>query len=1832
MVTAFIADEQIVENLKGAGVALTGDIKTWVKDEALADYLKTNDLKGAIEALEVYLPADKVQEIADDARDKAKAAAAEDIKKAIAEYDKALAASFDELFNQLEKAEEEAEGDDDAEEEAPTKAKQAISKLADLLKGSINLSEEAAEEVNVLRIQLASKLTSLVFYPEVYYGGIEAIEISALHLENIYEPKSTEEGVYGTAQEQFKEIPESYTGQFAMYPNGYAKYHINPQNANLDGYTLSFIDHTAQTRAASSPYLEPVEADASKYVKDPENGGYGIYDDVLWVEFKNDAETFNAINKATRVPSFAHNAPYIVGYKESEGTEGEDAEAIYYDPNSHYSYGAGKTSGQGIITALTATNVDEEGDASYVASDYALIVPVEIKNLIIANNQFSQINEFEESDLDADAFKEYDTWENCVATHKFHLHRKAIERIGDDEAIIELRYDQQFNLKDYVETHFMTVGAGDDKMSDDMFRRLNLDYRFFPIDYTTKDKYIANSVTEENWDSYQLNTHHSLYMTLTGKDENGDFNGIGYFNNVKDNKEKNGEKVKGENPFGGEYELANKSAVGRQPVVRVELFRKDDPETVYAIGYLKLEISEKNTKPAENFTIQSTEKLFASCYVSNGRVPYDELDTENATISRCSDCNDGDNLIILRWDQIADQLRQRIVNPETGKAEGLTPAEWNAYDLADNYQYILDDNGEFVKIVPGKTVYSAETPYYQIGTLAKLDDQDWTSSASGVWTDVLVWQLCPNDYQAIYFDMQYRNKIIKDGDKSRKGIDAATGILTEPITRYVKLSSNDSSKPDLYVGITIAANSIRFPAGTVGKVKGAYWKQAAVNTAGDNDMVLNVELGVVTGKAQADENDAWKNNVQKGKFSNNLIDNFFGEDITVAFNYANLDGTTELEGDELAAAKKAFANHKDDYADADFFFRAPRSSGKEAVMNVTKNGLWDVFGISEHKQKTYTLMVTDRVYELASLNKEAIKMWTSFGYSVSVVGINGVTFEEMFDEADDLDDVKGAQLALALGLIDDIKTYAADATIEEKLEALIQEIPVGGLTKQYNKLTDDVETVKGIRVMTLDTDSKIDLLTGLAEPTINADGEVTKWTVTENDIVKGITQDMLNYAFHNEGANGAADNVDRPYNKQLTAFVELVAENEGLINVPCGFKMSSDKEGTSGPDPNSCVILPGFGQSETCTYCTGSVAENVLLKFSGDECFKPIVENKKFAVRFYQPVHIWGSGEGKITDAKLVNNVAEIGIGSVISFQDWADYTPGTNFTNFLKYYGVSVKLPDVFDESKYKKVVEAELAKEGIVAQDRPTNPVETVGADKVKLFAGTETDPDKVYTKATETPANTGDRPEQDPNDAPTEPSVPRPGSAPELYDVPTYSVQNVKLDAATNNITTEAFTEETVFNTGDEMLSETDGGKPALSDTDGKPYGITLADFLDANDNPTAKKTMAEATGSKADEPKWKEENGKFWFTFTEASGDAFKSPVQFTSEYKAEILAIIAETTVNNFAEKLAGITVNYIKDAYTRWFQNQKDYAAYLAKYNQAARIYNYYVADAKAWTEFFVGEPLEATQEVIADVFDGNTTYDSSQKWYVVSGKTNDDVTALADLTTDASKAATKPGTSKAEQNAQKQAEYDAAKAAWDAYDLALELYNAGGLTWDKQDAAKKYRDAYTALYGTGKEFATYADALAAWTEENTEYTAAYKAMDAKLGGFANGWKSVVYTDLDVVGGAAARKITHNNAEIESMYTVAESAPEKLNITIAWGDNVTDGAKKYGNVNCPYTGSLKVTYQNNKFNTDEAFHIYIPLEVTYYYQNKKPAAPQIVYAAVTINATTGNATTGARRK
>jgi len=853
-----------------------------------------------------------------------------------------------------------------------------------------------------------------------------------------------------------------------------------------------------------------------------------------------------------------------------------------------------------------------------------------------------------------------------------------------------VKFDEDFNLDDYVETHYRNVGqngATDVKMTEDLMKLLHLAYRYTPIDYTRGD----NATSE------------SMFITLTDEVAPNKFKGNGYFNRVTkydeagkiitdENGKGIGKKTLGED---GKPVRANEASVGRKPVVRVELYNTEN-DKIYAIGYLKIEIVRENQYDPE---------------------VVDPFEVQGQIFANCDDKQSG-NYVETTWDQIQDALTPML------KDKGLAPEDWNDYEVYEA-SYTPEGGSSAVTFIPqyykkeGETLpvmidkaYGYEVdestgklktagefyPWYYVGTFELVNGAE----INGIHTKILRWSFEASDYQAILFDA-YTRGIDNYIEKSESG--KFTGVYIQKLTRYVKLvNKKNTSLPDIYVAITLPGNSLYFASGTVGVLKNPYWRAAAMYTEGNADMVINSDIIKKDGVADEGATGSDVADLKAGIMKKELRGEFFGD--------------------------KIFQSMADYYSDAKFYFRMPATTGisardtKEGLVLISSSnasnypdtniGDWVVNGISGNY---YTLVISD-VVDL-SCNED--HNFAPYGSTVSILKINGMSIPEYF-------------------------------------ESIGKTVPSGALMEKWTLQGDAFVKAKVIPIMKIDNSTSDQTISLLA----NTKG--TDYTA------RGFAQDMLNYAAFDEDGVAGRTTDDRPYNQQLSAFIQLVANDGLVIDQPGSMNkyLPNVKKTWSDYDANNCFIMPGEYQTSECFSCYAVQVKEEELCYNSDNthCYRPFVSDNFYAVRFLRPIN-W-SFDGallSIVDAKIADQVEMTvnllkkadGKTDRLTIKDWAGYsatgaTGSTLMKNINTYYGVSINLP-------------AELnPKSAFYNQTAAKTTAKTI--EQWLAMASTETGAPTAAQKSALSDANLttlgADKSKNDPIDEPTEPTNAGPAQA--------------------------------------------------------------------------------------------------------------------------------------------------------------------------------------------------------------------------------------------------------------------------------------------------------------------------------------------------------------------------------------------------------------------------------------------------------------------------------------
>lgn len=386
---------------------------------------------------------------------------------------------------------------------------QAIKELKETMEKANKEVEKTVKNINILTVFVKRNLSSLVLKPDTYYGGIEAIKVlsdSAV----IYKE--------GDASLTFFEL----TGEAKILSGiGTAMYHVNPSTVDLSNSTIGFYGNVAEL-------LKPMTGLETRAGADIATPEYGKTDDL----FKADKDAYK---------DGILSIPFRANFKAIE---------------------ANLKAGNGSFVAAQIS----KGDTT-VTSDYALIAPVKIYNLLVADK----------------SFKQAPFVDNIGAAVSGHLHKKFKEYAKEDtRATHSVKYNESINISALLETHYTTEkDLGTDsanatidaakvrKMEPSTFKALGLKYVVKTVDYT-----LGSNKTSE--------THHIQLST----DENGDV--IATPRNVSST----GETIKDKE--------ANASAVGRMPMLVIEIL--DAKGTILAYGYMKLLITDLDAVGPQDVT------------------------------------------------------------------------------------------------------------------------------------------------------------------------------------------------------------------------------------------------------------------------------------------------------------------------------------------------------------------------------------------------------------------------------------------------------------------------------------------------------------------------------------------------------------------------------------------------------------------------------------------------------------------------------------------------------------------------------------------------------------------------------------------------------------------------------------------------------------------------------------------------------------------------------------------------------------------------------------------------------------------------------------------------------------------------------------------------------------------------------------------------------------------------------------------------------------------------------------------------------------------------------
>jgi len=343
--------------------------------------------------------------------------------------------------------------------------------------------------------------------------------------------------------------------------------------------------------------------------------------------------------------------------------------------------------------ALKATIEVGEKDTT-ITSDYAQLYPSRVIPQVIS---FSQKN-----------YGSKGGYEQCGTTSYFHLAKTADDAINH-QAPLTVEYDAVLDLTEYLNIHYNqhncylndladTKTAGDHKVwAYGEEAQFNLDYRFSLVEYVMGDWAYAEQETKENRYGYvdaETGIFEPRYV-----DENG--------NSVK--------------PADGK----GVSAVGRKPVVRVEVYDKTTGAIILG-GFLKVKITRTiapKFAPTFDFGLQA----YACNQINNNATwaQYSNLLLETAAVTSKAE-----------FEQLYVLDSETAVNNDDHLPlyQGITGEGWA-------YIYVQDANGQMVKI-KDLAAYDYDNLFF--GGIEQL------GNTQGVANDMLSWATVQYERDNIY--------------------------------------------------------------------------------------------------------------------------------------------------------------------------------------------------------------------------------------------------------------------------------------------------------------------------------------------------------------------------------------------------------------------------------------------------------------------------------------------------------------------------------------------------------------------------------------------------------------------------------------------------------------------------------------------------------------------------------------------------------------------------------------------------------------------------------------------------------------------------------------------------------------------------------------------------------------------------------------------------------------------------------------------------------------------------------------------------------------------------
>ena len=841
-----------------------------------------------------------------------KAATTDDVKKAIDDLKAGLADDIAKAVADIQKNLQ------DADVQNAKNISDAKKELTETMQGLSNKVDGFSTNINALTVFVKRNLTSLVFRPSTYYGGIEGVEIFSFNVK------------HEDMQDKYHYFHLNWTTpRYALSDYGYAEYHVNPTNVDLTDTKIDFYSWLADIK-------EPVVGDGNEMTRSGKNLVAPIFDNF------NDLVKDNAANLS--------NGILTVPFEANIGTIAAQLAAK-----------------KGTIMALQVTKQDAEGNDTTVTSDYAIVYPVIAEELLICDKTFKPTGAGAATADHIDDIKAgQNITGNDLTPNSYHLHRNfSYLAMATTPATHKVKFDESLNISELLETHYLDqfaaaqgvairdtayldphvstaelnngnvafdsdasvtkAAAADGKLhcgllSPEAMKRLGLVYDVHLVDYT-----LGSTGTSE-----------SVHMEVL-QNEKGEF--IAYPRDVT----AAGETIKGE--------TATVASVGRMPILCIELKDTKNGNRTITFAWMKLLIADQAFNPQRAEKEFNLGDFYMDCGNVNGALTWSQVENQILRELGMSKLTFDQN---YEYDWI----------PGTNTAVAQTNVGTTYYVKSrEGYQYSLEDDGTYL-LHPknaGGVAPAAELSFYrQHGKVT----EEWNESDQGVedaTTHILRWSFTTQlEKEALYKYLKSK----KGGGLKDNGNEYVNKKAFSTYVRYKNLGNPVTGEPAIYIKLTIPAGKIHFAKGNLdGSKILTYWynlnsKVNAENAANAKEVRINVPVPTPSAPGAdirrfgpAEGNHTW--NVPLWVDQDNLLQNTeFVKDLHDFFKNAKLNASIK----EIDGVQK-FPNLAATPLIPEFRFILPSTDLENATFDANSKSLWTVKGYSG---ATYTIGIFDK--------------------------------------------------------------------------------------------------------------------------------------------------------------------------------------------------------------------------------------------------------------------------------------------------------------------------------------------------------------------------------------------------------------------------------------------------------------------------------------------------------------------------------------------------------------------------------------------------------------------------------------------------------------------------------------------------------------------------------------------------------------------------------------------------------------------------------------------------------------------------------------------------------